>query len=234
MKLSRPALIVSIALGGVLVLGLAAILIGSLSRPSASSEVSGPVDGVRDASFELLDGATSVRVRAASLGDDLYRVSVPSDSGARPRVDRDGGDLGLRLASVGDGTSVNVLLNPSVTWRLRISGGVRELRVDMSGATTESVDIAGGASLIDVTLARPSRPVTVAMTGGADQFRVRLPSGTPARVTAASGAGSVTIAGQPHQGVAGGQSFTANGWQDGAAGVDVQARAGAGVVIVDA
>jgi len=54
------------------------------------------------------------------------------------------------------------------------------------------------------------------------------------RVTAASGAGTVTLDGQVHQGVAGGQSFTANGWQNGGPGVDVRAQAGAGVVQVSA
>jgi hypothetical protein len=53
-------------------------------------------------------------------------------------------------------------------------------------------------------------------------------------VTAASGAGAVTVDGQVHQGVAGGQSFTANGWQDGRPGVDVRAQAGAGSVQVSA
>ena len=236
--MKRPAILIGAALGAVLVLGLAAILIGSLSRPStAPRDVSGPVDGMRAASFELLDGATSVRVRASSLGDDLYRVSVPSDAGIRPRVDRDGGDVRLRLVPFGDGGGsgvVDVVVNTSVTWTLLMTGGAREMRIDMSGATTDQISLVGGANLIDVALARPSRVVAVAMTGGVDQFRVRLPSGTPVRVTASSGAGSVTIAGQAHQGVAGGQSFTVNGWTDGAPGVDVQARAGAGVVIVDA
>src|SRR5690349_166778 len=115
--MKRPAIVIGVALGAVLALGLAAILIGSLSRPSSARDVSGPVDGVRNASFELLDGATSVRVRAGSLGDDLYRVSVPSDAGIRPRVDRDGGDVRLRLTPYGDGGGsgvVDVVVNSSV------------------------------------------------------------------------------------------------------------------------
>jgi hypothetical protein len=229
--MKRPAVVIGVALAAVLVLGLTAIVIGSLSRPGKplSGPLSGPVDGVRAASFEVLDGAKSVRMRAGSLGDDLYRISVSSDTETRPGVDRDGGDVRLRLG--GGDAVVDVVLNSSVTWTLRTTGGAREVRIDMSGAAADEIDLSGGASLLDVTLSRPSRLV---MTGGADQFRVRLPSGTPVRVTASSGAGTVTLFGQSHQGVAAGQSFTANGWSEGAPGVDVQARAGVGVVIVDA
>jgi hypothetical protein len=234
LRLSRPAVVIGIALGVVVVLGLVAILIGSLARPSASRSVSGPVDGVRDATFELLGGATSVRLWAGSIGDDLYRISAPSDAGIRPEVDRDGGNVRLRLVPAGDGGSgrVDVVVNAQVGWALRMTGGARELRVDMTDGSASEIRFAGGASLIDVALARPSAVLPLVMTGGVDQFRVRLAAGTPVRVTAASGAGSVTIDGQTHQGVAGGQVFTANGWRDGGPGVDVRAEAGAGVVFV--
>jgi hypothetical protein len=53
-------------------------------------------------------------------------------------------------------------------------------------------------------------------------------------VQVGSGAGQVVLDGQTHQGIAAGQSFTANGWQEGAAGVDVQARAGVGALVVGA
>ena len=249
--LKRPAVVIGIALAAVLVLGLVAILIGALSRPSSlgpsvlgpsalgpsvrgPSTVSGLVGGVRDGTFELLDGATSVRVRSGSIGDDLYRVRVPDGGGLSPRVDRNGGDVRLRLEPAGDGGSgeVEITLNDRVAWTLRMTGGARQLLIDMSGATTDEVRLAGGASLIEVALARPGKPVPLTMTGGADQFRVRVAAGTPVRVVAGSGAGRVTLGGETHQGVAGGQTFTAGGWRDGAPGVDVQAQAGAGAIEV--
>ena len=235
-RLSRPAVIIGIALGAVVLLGLAAILIGSLARPSASRTATGPVDGVRSATFQLMDGATSVRLRAGALGDDLYRVSVPADAGLRPQVDRDGGDVRLRLRPAAGGRSgiVEIVVNEKVGWALRTLGGTRELRIDMTGGNPSEIQLAGGASLIDLALPHPPASLPVIMAGGVDQFRVRLPAGTPVRVTAASGAGTVTVDGQVHQGVAGGQSFTANGWRDGGPGVDVRAQAGAGVVQVSA
>jgi hypothetical protein len=235
-RLSRPAVIIGLALGVVVLLGLAAIVIGSLARPPASRTATGPVDGVRSATFELLDGAGSVRLRAGSLGDDLYRVSVPADAGLRPRVDRDGADVRLRLLAAAGGRSgiVDVVVNEKIGWALRTLGGAREVRIDMTGGSPSEIQLGGGASLIDLTLPRPSASLPVVMAGGVDQLRVRLPAGTPVRVTAASGAGTVTLDGQVHQGVAGGRSFTANGWRDGGPGVDVRAQAGAGVLQVSA
>ncbi|WP_051809796.1 hypothetical protein [Actinoplanes subtropicus] len=235
-KLARPAVIIGIALGAVVVLGLAAVLVGSLAHPSASRTATGPVDGVRTATFQLMDGATSVRLAAGALGDDLYRVSVPAGAGIRPEVDRDGGDVRLRLVPAPGGGSgiVNIVVNEKVSWALRTLGGAREIRIDMTGGSPSEIQLAGGASLIDLALSRPSASLPVTMSGGVDQFAVRLPSGTPVRVTAASGAGTVTVDGQVHQGVAGGQSFTANGWRDGGPGVDVRAQAGAGIVRVSA
>ena len=235
-RLSRPAAIIGIALGVVVLLGLTAIVIGALAGPSTSRTATGPVNGVRTATFELLDGATSVRLKSGPLGDDLYRISVPADSGLRPQVDRDGSDVRLRLLPAAGGSSgiVDVAVNEKVGWALQTLGGAREIRIDMTGGNPSEIHLAGGASLIDMALPRPSTPLPVIMAGGVDQFRVRLPSGTPVRVTAASGAGTVTLDGQVHQGVAGGQSFTANGWQNSGPGVDVRAQAGAGVVQVSA
>jgi hypothetical protein len=235
-RFSRPAVVIGIALGAVLLLGLAAIVIGSLAGPSGSRTATGPVNGVRSATFQLLDGATSVRLTAGPLGGDLYRITVPADAGIRPHVERDGSDVRLHLLPAAGGSSgiVNVVVNEKVGWALHTLGGTREIRIDMTAGTASEIHLAGGASLIDVALARPPALVPVTMAGGVDQFRVRLPSGTPVRVTASSGAGTVTLDGQVHQGVAGGQSFTANGWQDGRPGVDVRAQAGAGMVQVGA
>ncbi|MEU4240996.1 hypothetical protein [Actinoplanes sp. NPDC026619] len=233
-RMSRPALILVIALAAVLVVGLAAILIGVSDSGRGSSTVTGSMSGEKNATFELLDGATSVHVRAGDLGGDLYRISAPDGSGLVPHVDRDSGAVRLHLTSDPDPGSgvIDVVLNTGVGWTVRLDGGTRDTSIDLSGGAADGVLLAGGSSRIDIALPKPSRPVAVAMTGGVDQFQVRLAAGTPTRVQVGSGAGQVVLDGQTHQGIAAGQSFTANGWQDGAAGVDVQARAGVGALVV--
>jgi hypothetical protein len=74
----------------------------------------------------------------------------------------------------------------------------------------------------------------VRLAGGASQFLVSLPSGVQARVTAAGGAGTVSLEGADHIGVAGGSVFTTPGWAAGAAGFDVDATAGAALLTVTA
>ena len=236
--LRRPAVLVSVILVAVLLAGLIAILIGAARRGGdrgGPATITGHRDGLSNATFEILDGVTSLRVRAGDIGDDLYRVTVPDGSGLTPHVDRDRGNLRLHLTPAGDGGGskvVDVILNPGVGWTLRVNGGAQDVGIDMTAGATDSIQLAGGASRIDVALARPSRPTVVVMTGGVDQFALRLAANTPVRVTAASGAGQVTIGGETHQGVGGGQVFSAGGWTDGAPGVDVRAQAGAGGITV--
>ncbi|GAA0536999.1 hypothetical protein GCM10010172_17960 [Paractinoplanes ferrugineus] len=234
--LTRPARILVIALAAVLIVGLAAILIGSNGRDGSPSKVTGKRNGEHNATFELLDGATSVRVRTGSLGDDLYQVRVPDGGGLVPRADQADGTVRVHLAAAPEPGSgvVEVVLNSAVGWTVRLDGGTRDAAIDLSGGLADGVQLAGGAGRIDVALPKPSRPVAVEMTGGVDEFQVRLPAGTPARVQVGSGAGRLVLDGQTHQGISAGQSFTANGWQNGTAGVDVQARAGVGALVVSA
>jgi hypothetical protein len=169
-----------------------------------------------------------VQVRATGLGADLYRVSVPAGSALTPRVDLQGDEVRLQLPDNGNGgaKTVQVALNAGVRWTLHLDGGAGSSVIDMAAGTVAGVELAGGASRIDLTLPRPSGPLPVRMTGGVNQFVVHLAGRTPVRVRVQSGAGQVTLGGATHDGIAPGRSFTANGWVAGAAGVDLQAVAG--------
>ncbi|GAA0574992.1 hypothetical protein GCM10010172_69550 [Paractinoplanes ferrugineus] len=237
-RLRRPLVLAGVAL---FLVGLvAAILVapnwGNTDRTEAvgpkgvsRDEVSGAVNGREAALFELVDGAGTVRLRADDLGDDLYRVTTPADSDVTPKVEDSGDALRLLLpaGSKGEPKEVAIVLNRAVRWTLKLDGGSTRTTVDMTGATVEGVDLHGGANRIDLTLPAPAGPVPVRMTGGVDQWSMRLAEATPVRVRVQSGAGAVTLAGATHRGIAPGQSFTANGWQnDGAAGFDIEAVAG--------
>jgi hypothetical protein len=193
----------------------------AMAVPAGANSVSGPVDGATAASFELADGVASVRLRAAELGGDLYRIAA---AGVTPRVDRTGSAIRLRLP--GSPTGVEILLNAAVRWTLRLEAGAADKRLDLSGASVSAVVLGGGASRIDLTLPAPRGLLTVRMSGGVDQFLVRLARATPVRVTLSSGAGEVTLAGATHHGIAPGGSFQAYGWGAGDTGVDLLAAAG--------
>jgi hypothetical protein len=234
----RPAFVLGVALGAVVVLGIAAILVGGLIGGSPGGDgavtLTAPAEGRPAAALEIVDGVTSVRLKAGSLGDDLYRISVPRGSGVAPRADRDGGNVRLYLEPTrwnGPGI-VDIAVNSGVAWTIRLDSGVREATLDLSGGKVDGIDLAGGASRIEVALPVPSRVVPIRETGGVDRFVVRVPAATPLRVQVGSGAGQVTVGGTVRQGVAPGQVFTANGWGQTNTGVDVQAQAGVGALTV--
>jgi hypothetical protein len=236
--MGRPAYVLGIALAAVVILGIAAILVGGLIGDSpgggGSETLTAPAEGRSSASLEIVDGVTSVRLKAADLGDDLYRISVPHGSGVAPRADRDGGDVRLHLDSTrwnGSGI-VDVAVNSGVTWTVRLDSGVREATLDFTGGKVDGVDLAGGASRIEVALPVPSRVVPVRETGGIDRFVVRVPATAPLRVQIGSGAGQVTVGENVRQGVPAGQVFTANGWGQTNTGIDIQAQAGVGALTV--
>ena len=200
--------------------------------PEDDASLAGPVDGLTEAAFALIDGAASVKVRADDLGGDLYRITT-SDN-VTGKVERDGENVRLYLPPGRDGgpTEVDIVLNAEVRWTLRLDGGADRTRVDLTGADVEAVDLNGGATRIDLTLPAPQGLVPVRMTGGVNQFQVRLAGATPVRVRVQSGAGQVTVAGSTHRGIAPGQSFTANGWGSADNGIDLLAVAGMATLTV--
>ncbi|MFI5891753.1 hypothetical protein ACIA5D_16735 [Actinoplanes sp. NPDC051513] len=222
-------------MGGLFVFlaGMVGIILLASGHDGGSNQAaarSGATDGRTSAAFEIVDGAGAVRVRAADLGDDLYRIS----SDVTPTVSDSGGELKLRLPAGLNGgpKSVEIVLNTRVRWTLRLHGGATTTDIDLSNARVDGVDLQGGASRIDLSLPAPTGLIPVRMSGGVDQFRVRLRGATPMRVLVQSGAGQVTLAGATHRGIAAGKEFTAYGWNQGGSGIDLTAAAGMSALTV--
>ncbi|GIF03779.1 hypothetical protein [Actinoplanes siamensis] len=207
------------------------------ARPATGDQaLTGPRNGLTAASFAVLDSATRIELTAADLGGDLFRITSPESGGLTPSVEQDGDALRLRLrpggSSSGGGATVAIQLSSRVRWTLRLDGGTARSTLDLTGADLAALDLNGGAGRIDLTLPEPHGIVGVRMTGGVDQFRVRLAKATPIRVRVDSGAGQVTLDGATHQGVAPGRSFTANGWGRDGTGIDLRAAAGLAALTV--
>ncbi len=197
------------------------------------TQVAGALDGSRVAELDVESGASSVTVRAAALGGDLYRVSTPSGAGIRPDVVRHGGRVQVFLVSAGSGpAAVTVLVARGVRWELRFDGGATDVVANLGGARLSSVDFVAGDSHIGLTLPAPHGSVPVRMAGGASQFTIEVPSGVPVRTSLDGGAGSVELDGVTHTGVAGGTVFTPFGWTAAADRYDVVAQAGVSALTV--
>jgi hypothetical protein len=192
-----------------------------------------------DATLDVLTGTAALTIGTANFGAGgaLLRVSTPT-SGPPPRLretndGQPGQDTVVGLSASG-ASAVTVTLNAAVRWRLVLGGGTTRTAVDVRGAQVTSVAFTAGSDVISLTLPRPRGRVLVKLAGGASQFLLSLPGGVPARVTAAGGAGEVSLAGQDHVGVGGGSVFTTPDWTPDAAGYDIDATAGAARLAVTA
>jgi hypothetical protein len=142
----------------------------------------------------------------------LYRVRTPDDGRMVPSVTDHNGRVGVQLNDAGNGAPdkgvVTVELNREVRWSIRFTAGATSNIADLRGLREiGGVEYIGGVSAIELSLPAAKGTVTVRMSGGAGTYRVHLPQGRPVRVVAGGGAGSVTVDGTRHDGVAGGATY---------------------------
>ncbi|MFI5837868.1 hypothetical protein ACIA5A_29745 [Micromonospora sp. NPDC051300] len=203
---------------------------------AATETLTAPRGDRRRAEFELADGLTSFTLRAADLGDDLYRIGAQDDAGVTPRPQVAGDRVRLRIEENGRSgpSAVEVVLNSRLTWRVRLVGGVREQRIDLGAARLAGVDLVGGASRTDLRLPPLDGTLTVRMTGGVSALTVSVPGGPPARVRVASGAGSLAVYEERRAGIAAGDVVSTPGWDRSADRLYLDLVAGANAVSVTA
>lgn len=193
-----------------------------------------PGNGHSHATLQVVTGTAALRVGVANLGSGgpLLRVSTPAGDPA-PQLREPAGHPVAVLSAPG-ASAVAVTLNTAVSWQLDLGGGTTRTVADLRGARLTGINVTAGSDVLDLLLPRPGGDVPVRMAGGASQFLLSLPRGIQARVTAAGGAGEVSVLGRDYVGVAGGSVFTTPGWTAGAAGFDIDATAGAARVAVTA
>ncbi|MFI6131273.1 hypothetical protein [Micromonospora sp. NPDC051141] len=203
---------------------------------AAAETLTAPRGDRRRADFELADGLTSFTLRAADLGDDLYRIGTPDDAGVTPRPRVDGDRVRLRVVENGRAgpAAVEVVLNARLTWRVRLVGGVREQRLDLGAARLAGIELIGGAARTRLRLPPLDGTLTVRMTGGVSDLTVTVPGGPPARVRVASGAGSLAVYDERRAGIAAGDVVSSPGWDRAADRLYLDLVAGANAVSVTA
>jgi len=236
---ARRVLVVAGAAVAVIAAAGTALAVGVPSNPApgtTSQTVTVPASGHANAALEVAAGTPVLSIRMADLGGThgtLLRATTP-DGAPRPEVRVGAGAAAGRSdesdfvsVSASDGSApVTITLNSAVTWLLDFAGGTQRTVADLRGGRVAGIIVAAGSDVVDLTLPRPGAMVPVQLAGGASQFLLSLPGGVPVRVTAAGGAGEVSLDGQDHTGVGGGSVFATPGWAAGAAGYDVDATAG--------
>lgn len=235
-------------MGAVVLAACTALVVRSIPKgsPSPSPSTSSPhvaslsADGRSRATLQVVTGTLVLTVGVADLGASgtLLRASTPAGS-PPPQLSlasADGaaspGGGALIYLSAREASAVTVTLNAAVSWQLVFAGGTKRTVADLRGGQVSGIAVTKGSDVIDLMLPRPRGSVPVRLAAGVSQFLLSLPSGVPVRVTAAAGAGELSLGGRNHVRVADGSVFTTRGWAPGAAGFDINATAGAARVTV--
>jgi hypothetical protein len=243
----RPRRILLVAAFGViaLVIGTAttALLVPRLSRGGAPPEVNAaPGDVVStqigdrvDAEFDLITGTTTVNIKTADLGTDLYRISTPRGANGAPRPVHRGKLIELHIVPSGQNGpgAIDVQLSSKLPWRVRLTGGAATHALDLRAGSLLGLELIGGAARVDLTLPPPKGTVPLKLTGGVNQLSVHAPRNVPTRVRVGSGASNVTLDRFNRASPSPGTVFTPNGWARGSDRYDIDAVAGVATLRLD-
>lgn len=203
--------------------------------PANAREATAPLQGLDEATFDLISDTTAVRLEVTDLGERLYRISTPPGANVLPRPEVRRDRVLLHLIPSGDNGpgSVDIELNSRVRWDLRFTGGATERSLDLAEGRLAGVEFVGGTARIELALPAPEGTLTVRMSGGANQFLVRAPAGPPARVRLANGAAAVTLDGRRRAGIARGTVLTSTGWSRADERFDIDLVAGVATLTVE-
>ncbi|SDT68585.1 hypothetical protein [Actinoplanes derwentensis] len=179
--------------------------------------VSGPINDMNIATFELMAATDRVRLRIDDLGTDLYRVSTPEGSGTRPSAEvRDERlRVDLNRDTAGSGGEIEVVLSAKVRWTIRFSGYSAERIVDLTQGRIKAIELVGGTRRAEMNLAQANGTVPMRITGGIEELILRAPTGSPVRIKVGGGAATVTAGSKTLKDVAPGSTLTPKDWTSG-------------------
>jgi hypothetical protein len=184
--------------------------------------------GQRQATLALVSGAATISVTAVPLPGTLARAWTPTNANVRPefQLASDRAQLYLDATGQSGAGAISIQLNPDVTWQLQFTGGSNQTILSLANTKITSIDFTAGASLIQMTLPRPSGTATITLAGGAGQVRLTVPRGVPTRLRLYGGASAATLGGVTHAGVRRGAVLSSPGWAQAANRYDIDAPGG--------
>jgi class 3 adenylate cyclase len=178
--------------------------------------------------------AANLTIATDPLLQELYRTRF---EGAPPRVRVRGGvvaiEYGPRFRPSDWGRqAAEIILNPSVRWRIEAPRGLEGLRADLHAIRLIGVEVQHATREAEVTLPRPVGPVLLRF-GGASEVTIRRPPGTAARVHVTGGGSKVTFDDQFYKAVGGEASWKTSDFEEAADRYDIDFSRGVRDVVVD-
>ena len=213
----------------------ASVPVSAAASVPVSRATTRPPSRLAEATFELVSGSPTVTVHTRNLGTELFRVTVAKGSGAVPKISSTGTVHRLTITRSGKNVEapVDITLSAGVRWTVRLTGGIAQSVLDFGDSSPAAIELAGGASLIDLTLPQPRGTLPVRLTQGVSELRVHIGENVPIRLNLRVGASQVVLDGKTHNGVAQGTVLLTPGWAAAANRIDLDAVAGMSLLTVD-
>jgi hypothetical protein len=218
-----------------------AVTVAGSALPSGAAQPSGmspvPLTAPRGTagqrSLEITGAAVTLRIRTAPLGESLYTISA-FDPNFPPWMVETGDGSVLTLSPDAVVTAgAEVVLNSTVLWTVKLTGGATELDVDTRAGGLAAVESASAVSRGVLQLAKPRRPVPLTITGPIGDLTVRTEADAPVRVRVDGGAGLATIGGTTRRDVKGGTTLRETGWRAAASRYDIRITTRVNTVLVE-
>jgi DNA-binding MarR family transcriptional regulator len=194
-------------------------------------EHAAPLGDLTEARLLFRSGAAALTLRAGPRLTELYQARF---EGAVPRVTVRDGTVSVQYRGFGWGKrEADVLLNPSVAWRVEIQGGAADLTGRLEGLDLRGFEVVGGASRLDLSLGAARGLVPIRIVGGAAKVRLSRPVGVSVRARVSGGAGRIEVDGQRLGAVGGETTLESPGAASATDRYDVEVLGGAGRLTID-
>jgi hypothetical protein len=200
--------------------------------PEASAAPTGGSLPFQSGTFDLVSDVSELNVTMGRPTDGVVDIRTGKGSGIDAKATVDGSTVRLKAEKNGkDGPArVDVVLDVRIAWKVRMSGGVSKAKFGLAGGNVRSVDLSGGAAIIDLALPRQLADIPIRMSGGVRTWRIRTEQKVPVRVKVRRGAGEVVLYGDREKGINRGETVRTGGHGDGR--LEIEAVAGMGSLTV--
>ncbi len=190
---------------------------GASSEAAGPGVAVGPKGSLSAAILDVVGTTNNVVVSAQPLGSDLYRISAPAEPGLQPPVQVHGATVRVGQAAGGAPavlSGLDIVVAEDVRWTINLEGEGNTETVNLQDGLLSALTLGAEVGVATAHLPAPVGTQTLSVTNEIGQVVVTAPSGPPAQVTAAGGAGEVTVDGVHHRGVTGESVFSEPGWTD--------------------
>jgi len=198
-------------------------------------EVAAPLGAAVAARLEFNKGASMLSIRGDSDLGELYHARF---EGPVPDVFQHGSTVTIKHTMRSwpfdwGARTADVTLYAGVPWAISLRGGIWKLSADLRNVRLESLEVAGGASDIEVWLPAAHGTVLVRVSGGASKVALHRPADVPVRADVSGGANQLVFDGQRLGGIGGSNRLESPGYEESTDRYDVRFSGGASQVTID-